>query len=65
MHQHPQRINFELFLVVENHCVFVAHIFWNCAFFPVMCVKNAKRRPKIITGCKCYQKQYVLENNMT
>jgi len=27
MHQHPQSINFKLFLVVENHCVFLAHIF--------------------------------------
>ena len=36
------------FLVVENHCVFLEHIFWNCAFFPEMCVKNAKRRPTSI-----------------
>jgi len=31
--------------------MFSAHIFCNCAFFfSEMCVKNAKRRPKILTG---------------
>jgi len=37
------------FLVVEIHCVFSAHILKLCVFSPDMCVKNAKRRPKIIT----------------
>ena len=47
MHQHPQSINFELFLVVENHCVFERTYFEIVRFFPEMCVKNAKLRPKI------------------
>ena len=33
------------FLVVENHCVFLAHIFWNCAFFP----RNVREKRKTQT----------------
>jgi len=47
MHQHLQSINLKLFLVVELR-FFSAHIL-RLRFFPEMCVKNAKRRPKIIT----------------
>ena len=39
-----------LLLVVENHCVFKRSYFETVRLFPEMCVKNAKRRPKIITG---------------
>ena len=34
-----------LFLVVENHCVFLSHIFWNCAFFP----RNVREKRKTQT----------------
>ena len=54
-HHHLQSINFELFLVVKNHCVFSAHILKLCVFFPEMCMKNAKRRPKINTGLTDFQ----------
>ena len=33
------------FLVVENHCVFSAHIFWKCAFFP----RNVREKRKMQT----------------
>ena len=33
---------------------FSAHILKLCFFFPEMCVKNAKRRPKITTGYAYY-----------
>ena len=38
-------------LVVENHCVFLAHIFWNCAFFPQKCAwktQNADQKISLI-----------------
>ena len=40
------------FLVVENHCVFLAHIFWNCALFP----RNVREKRKTQTKnyhCVC------------
>ena len=34
------------FLVVENHCVFLALIFWNCAFFPINVREKRKTQTK-------------------
>jgi len=49
MHQHPQSINFELFLVVENHCVFSAHILKLCGFFLQKCACKTQNADQTIS----------------
>ena len=42
------------FLVVENHCVFLAHIFWNCAFFPRNVREKRKTQTKHYHCLSCF-----------
>ena len=35
------------YLVVKNRCVFLVHIFWNCAFFPRNVREKRKTQTKI------------------
>jgi len=39
------------FLIVKNHCVFLAHIFWNCAFSPRNLCEKRKTQTK---NCHTY-----------